>query len=133
MPAELKAAMEKGELKKLLARSKKEPVSCAVGMGDGRKSEVGLILLDRIKAPKAVLKELEKEFPEAANTRFGTAVVDVDTDPKLVLLQLNRPASGIGKKLIKSLKGTGFSKVRVVLDDGSVAEQEEERLLASTN
>src|SRR5271166_2748970 len=100
MAQELASAMDKGELKKLLMKSKKEPINCAVGMGDGKKTQPGLILLDRVKAPKAVLKDLEKQFPDVANARFGTAMVDTDDDPSLVLLQLNKPASGIAKRLV---------------------------------
>ncbi|HKM63291.1 MAG TPA: hypothetical protein VJY39_12465 [Acidisphaera sp.] len=135
MAQELASAMDKGELKKLLMKSKKEPVNCAVGMGDGKKSQPGLILLDRVKAPKAVLKELEKQFPGATNTRWGSVFVDTDLDAALVQLQLNKAASGIGKRLVKSLKGTGFTKVKVMLEDGSVAEEEadEEQAAASTS
>src|SRR5271166_2003134 len=107
MAVELASAIDKGDLKKLLMKSKKEPVNCAVGMGDGKKSQPGLILLDRVKAPKAVLKELEKQFPGATNTRWGSVFVDTDLDAALVQLQLNKAASGIGKRLVKSLKGTG--------------------------
>jgi hypothetical protein len=126
MATELKAAMEKGELRSLLAKSKHAPVNCAVAFGDGKKSQPALILLHRSKAPNALMKEIHKDFPEAKNARFGTASVDPDTDPKLVLLQLNQAASGLASKLVKSLKGTGFSKVKVVLEDGTVAEQEAE-------
>ena len=94
MAQELASAMDRGELKKLLMKSKKEPVNCAVGMGDGKKSQPGLILLDRVKAPKAVLKELEKQFPDATNTRWGSAFVDTDLDAALVQLQLNKPGVG---------------------------------------
>ncbi|HLY57109.1 MAG TPA: hypothetical protein VKS60_16215 [Stellaceae bacterium] len=124
MAVELQSAMDRAELKRLLLKSKKEPVNCAVGMGDGRKVQAGLILLDRIKAPKMVLRDLEKQFPDATSTRFGTAMVDVELDATLVLLRINRAAPGIAKKLARSLRGTGFKKVKILLEDGSVAEQE---------
>jgi len=126
MAVELKAAMDKGELRKLLLKSKQEPVNCAVATGDGRKSQPALILLDRRKPPKTLMKELEKQFSEARNPRFGTAHVDPDVDAKLVLLRLNAGASGLAERLAKSLKGTGFSKVKIMLGDGTVAEQVEE-------
>jgi hypothetical protein len=126
MAVELKAAMDKGELRKLLLKSKQEPLNCAVATGDGRKSQPALILLDRRKPPKTLMKELEKQFPEARNPRFGTAQVDPEADAKLVLLRLNAGASGLAERLAKSLKGTGFSKVKIMLGDGTVAEQVEE-------
>jgi len=126
MAVELKSAMDKGELRKLLLKSKQEPVNCAVATGDGRKSQPVLILLDRRKPPKTLMKELEKQFSEARNPRFGTAHVDPDVDAKLVLLRLNAGASGLAERLAKSLKGTGFSKVKIMLGDGTVAEQVEE-------
>ncbi len=78
-------------------------------------------MLDRIKAPKAVEKEV-KELPDANNTRFGTVVVDPDEDPKLVKFYLNKPISGMAKRLVKTLKGTGFTKVQILLEDGTSVE-----------
>ena len=128
MAAELKAAMEKGELKKLLSKTgKNQPVSCAVAQGDGKTSAPGLILLDKVKGPKAVLKELQQEFPEAKNERFGTALVDHDENPKLVKLTINKAISGMAKRLVKALKGTGYNKVQILLEDGSVVEADEEQ------
>ena len=116
--AEVERGMEVGELRKLLTKSKTEPVNAAVGL-DGKNA---VIMLHKIKQPKAVSKDLEGKFKELKNARWGTAFVDIDNDPKLVILTLNRAASGMGAKLKKTLKGTGFSKVRIQLEDGTVAE-----------
>lgn len=126
MAAELKAAMEKAELKKLLVKSKKEPVNCALAQGDGKTTALALIMLDKVKGPKAVEKDLLKEFPEAKNPRFGTAFVDVDEDPSLVKITINKAISGMAKRLVKSLKGTGFKKVQLLGEDGSMLEADEE-------
>jgi hypothetical protein len=48
--------------------------------------------------------------------------VDVDDDPKLVKFCLNKAPPGIGRKLVKTLKGTGFSKVAITLEDGTAVE-----------
>jgi hypothetical protein len=120
MAADVQTGMDKQDMKRLLMKSKKEPVNCAIGQGAD--PSVALLLLDKVKAPKAVEKELAKQIPEAKNTRFGTAVVDVDEDPKLVLFYVNKPTAGIAKKLVKTLKGTGFSKVKILLEDGSAVE-----------
>ena len=115
---EVDRGMDVGEMKRLLTKSKSEPVNVAVGQ-DGKNA---VMMLHKMKQPKAVSKELEGKFKDLKNARWGTAFVDVDDDPKLVILTLNRAASGMGAKLKKTLKGTGFSKVRIQLEDGTVAE-----------
>lgn len=124
MPAEVQTGMEKQDMKRLLMKSKKEPVNCAIGMGAD--PSIGLMLLDRIKGSKAVEKELVKAIPDAKNTRFGHAEVDVDDDPKLVKVFINKPVSSMARKLVKTLKGTGFTKVQILLDDGTAVESFEE-------
>lgn len=124
MAAPVQTGMDKAEMKKLLVKSKKEPVNCAIGVGDN--NAFGLLMLDRIKAPKAVEKELVKEIPAAKNTRWGTAMVDPDEDPKLVKIIINKPISSMAKRLVKTLKGTGFTKVQILLEDGTSVEGAEE-------
>ena len=114
--------MSKQDMKRLLMRSKEEPVTCAIGVGDIG----GLMVLDKRKPGRALESGLKADFPDARNTRFGTAFVDVDDDPKLVKLTLNKPVTGMAKRLIKTLKGTGFNKVIILTEDGSVMEQFEE-------
>ena len=115
--------IDKAEVKKLLIQSKREPVSCAVGLGPDQQA---LIMLHKVKQPRALAKELEKNYGEIKNPRWGTAFVDIDDDPKLVIVTLNKPSSGLARKLKKALTGTGFSKLRIALEDGSVAEAVEE-------
>ncbi|MBV9756747.1 MAG: hypothetical protein JO047_06810, partial [Alphaproteobacteria bacterium] len=85
-----------------------------------------MILLDKVKGPKAVEKELSNQFPEAKNPRWGTAVVDPDLDPKLAKFTINKAVSGMAKRLVKSLKGTGITKVSLVLEDGTALESDAE-------
>jgi hypothetical protein len=115
--------IDKAELKKLLARSKKEPVNCAVAIS---KAQQALIMLHKVKQPRALVKELEKAHGELKNPRWGSAFVDVDDNPKLVILTLNKSSPGLARKMKTTLKGTGFSRVRVMLEDGSVDEAVEE-------
>lgn len=122
--AEPEMAMEKAELKQLLVRSKKEPVNCAVAQA--KEPAFALILLHKVKQPKALSKQLEGDFKDAKNFRWGTAFVDVDDNPKLVVFKLNKPAPGIARKLVKSLKGTGFTKARLQFDDGSAPEEHDD-------
>ena len=86
------------------------------------KTQQALIMLDKIKQPRAISKELEKMYGEIATPRWGTAFVDVDADPKLVILTLNKPTPGFARKMKKTLKGTGFAKVQVRLEDGTLDE-----------
>lgn len=119
--------MDKDELKALLRKSKTEPVNCAVAAsGDDR--TLGLIYLDKVKAPKAVSGVLEKAHKTATLVRWGKAEVDTDIDAKLVTFTLNKNVNGLGKKLRKSLKGTGYTKVIINFEDGtpSVKEMDED-------
>jgi hypothetical protein len=119
MAAEPDFGMDRADMKKLLVRSKKEPVHCGLGL-----TKAGVVLMmDKIKQPKALVKELEKKFADMKSPHWGTAFVDVDEDPKLVILSLNKAAPGMARRMKKTLKGTGFSKVEIRLEDGSVADK----------
>lgn len=120
MAADVNTGMDSKEMRRLLSKSKTEPVSCSFGQGDDNSS--ALLMLDKVKGAKAVEKELTGKFPTAKNTRFGTAVVDVEADPKLVRFIINKPVSGIARKLVKTLKGTGYNKVVIGLEDGTTVD-----------
>lgn len=122
--AVVNTGMSKGDMKKLLVHSKEEPVGCAIGTGDN--AAYGLMLLSKMRSGVALEKTLKSEFSDAKNTRFGSAFVDVDDNPKLVKLRINRAVSGVAKKLVKTLKGTGFNKVVIVTDDGVACDSHEE-------
>jgi hypothetical protein len=111
--------MDPAKMKAMLAASKREPVNCALGQ---TKAGV-MMMLDKQKGPKMLLKELEKKFSDLKAPNWGTAFVDVDEDPKLVILTLEKPPGGVAKRLKLTLKGTGFSKVEIRKPDGSVAEK----------
>ena len=117
--AEPDFGMDKADMKKLLNVSKKQPVHCAIGLTKG-----GVVLMmDKIKQPKALVKELEKKFSDMKSPHWGEALVDTDEDPKLVILTLNKAAPGMARQMKKTLKGTGFSKVEIRLEDGTVADK----------
>ncbi|MBV8912779.1 MAG: hypothetical protein JOZ05_07045 [Acetobacteraceae bacterium] len=130
MAGPVNTGMEKADMKRLLTKSKSEPVHAAIAQG--AEPGLALLLMDKIKQPKALEKELLKAFPDAKNPRFGTAFVDTEIDPKLARFRINKPGpGGIARRLVKTLKGTGFSKVEIVLDDDTVVdsalgEEEEE-------
>ncbi len=120
MAAETQTGKDRAEMKRFLIKSKQEPVNCAIGVGDDK--SVALLMLARNRSPKALQGDLQKEFPSACNTRFGTAVVDTDDDPTLVKFMLNKAVTSMARRLVKTLKGTGFRKVQILLEDGSPVE-----------
>ena len=127
--ADPQTGMDRADMKKLLTVSKREPVHCAVGQG--KDAAFALLLMDKIKSGKALEAAMIKEFPEAKNRGFGTAVVDTDEDPKLAKFTLNKAPGGTARRIHKTLKGTGFSKVIIVDEEGQpldshVGEEEEE-------
>ena len=123
MAEKVNTGMEKQEMKRLLAQTKqtKSPVNCAIGMLP-KQPAYGLFMLDKVKGPKAVEQSLAKSIPDASNTRFGTAIVDPEDDAKKVKITVNRAVSGMAKKLVKTLKGTGITKVQLLLEDGTSIE-----------
>jgi hypothetical protein len=120
MATDTQTGMDRAEMKRFLLKSKQEPVNCAIGVGDDK--SVALLMLARSRSPKALQGDLQKEFPSAFNTRFGTAMVDTDDDPTLVKFMLNKAVTSMARRLVKTLKGTGFRKVQILLEDGSPVE-----------
>ena len=116
--------MNKAEMKQLLMKATPEnPISFAFAVG--KEPGLALLKMDKIKSPKACLKMLADEFEESKTPGWGTVTVDEG----LVKFSVNKAVSGIARRLTKTLKGTGFRKVEILLEDGSVvdgASEEEE-------
>jgi hypothetical protein len=130
--AEPKNVMDVASMKVLLVKSKEDPVSSTFGLGGDGGAK---LLLHKTKGPQALGRQLEADCPDLKNMRFGKALVDVDDDPKLVKLTVNRAVSGMCRRLVRTLKGTGFTKVIILLEDGTVVEKhdaEEEAEAAET-
>lgn len=122
------AGMEKGELRKLLTIAKKTPVNAAIGMS---KDGTPALLLHKIKQPRALSKELEAGTSELKNMRWGEFYVDEEKDPKTLVARLNKPASGLARKLVKVVKFAGFSKVVLQFEDGTTEAGEDEETPAA--
>src|SRR5262245_34870787 len=119
MAAAPTTGMEKAEMKQLLNKAAPDhPVNFAFGLG--KDTAVALLKMDRMKNPKACDKMLTDHFPDAKNSRWGTVVVDDATS--LVKFTVNKAVSGMAKRLSKTLKGTGYAKVEILLEDGTVVE-----------
>ena len=101
----------------MLTVAKGDPISCAIGLGSD--PGIGLIMLHKTKGPKAVEKDLTAKFSDTKLTRWGTVQVD---DEGLVKFIVNKATSGMARRLTKSLKGTGFKKVAILLEDGTLVE-----------
>ncbi len=105
--------MELPMLKRMLALSRRTKINVALGQGDAKSGGLGLILMDKVMPGKQMVKELKEQFPGARSLCFGTASIDMDTDPKQVNFAMNKRFPGLDRCLKKSLKGTGYSKVAI--------------------
>ena len=122
--------MDPGEMKPLLALSKREPVHAAVGItSDGD----GIILLDKKKKPKKVLAELKASAAKAkiqlqpSTLRFGKAEVDTDYDSGMVRFFLNKEAPGnMRVKLLEVVKRVPYQKVEINVDPSFEDEPDDE-------
>jgi hypothetical protein len=103
--------MDKAEMKRLLSVAGKKPVNCAVAKPN--KGQMALLLMDKVRQPKALVKDLQGQFVDMKNPRWGTVSVDAQQNPKLAVFELNKPFPGLARRLGKTLKGTGFSAVDV--------------------
>jgi hypothetical protein len=125
MAAKVETGMEKNEMKLELGKGTPEkPVNCAFG-GHPDQKTFAVLMVDKVKGSKAVLKDLVTKFKDASSPRYGVAFVDVE-DTKLVKFRINTTVSGAAKKLVKTLKGTSFKKVEILLDDGTVVDSHTE-------
>ncbi len=121
--------MSSAEMKPLLIKSKREPVSCVIGL---TKEKDGIVFLDKKKKPKQLLAELKKQATkiklelETPSLRYGHALVDTDQDAGLVKFVVNKDASGaLRPKLLEHLKKAGFAKLEISVDVGLEAEPDD--------
>ncbi len=133
MATEAKTGMDKQDMKRLLGKARQDQVNCAIGMA--AEPGLGLLVLDPIKSPKAIEQDLIRQNAGARNTRPGRAYVDTVENPKQLKIIVTREISGIARRLVKTLKGTGITKVVILLEDGTEVEsyaEEEEATAAAT-
>jgi hypothetical protein len=113
--------MSPSEMKPILSKAKRGgTVFFVVGMTSDKE---GLVLLDRRRAPKALVTALRKQATELGlevnltSLRFGTATVDPKVDAKLVTLAVNKDAGGaLRQALLDQFKRAGFSKIAFVAE-----------------
>jgi hypothetical protein len=115
--------MDRAELKKALVIAKRQPMHCAFALGGDGKA---VIVIDKIKKGPGLDRDLKTKAPNTKNHRFGTVEIDED-NPRLARFIINKAGGGgMARKLVIALKGTGFSKVHIQLEDGTVDEVEED-------
>ena len=103
--------MDKAEMKQMLSAARKKPVNCAVAKPN--KGQMALVLMDKVRQPKALAKDLQEQFADMKNPRWGTVSIDAQENPRLAVFELNKPFPGLERRLVKTLKGTGVSAVDV--------------------
>ena len=99
---------DKATLKRLLKSASQEAVNAAIALDAGG---AAIILLDKRKNPRALLKQLKDDAPDSRNHRFGT--VAVVAEQKLVRFTLDKQAGAMLRKLVVALKGTGYRKIEI--------------------
>jgi hypothetical protein len=122
-PASADDIMSPADMKPILAKARRgNPISCVIGM---TKDKAGLILLDRKRRPKKLMAELKKQAAdlgleiEATSLRFGTASVDAEDDPKLIMFAVNKePPGALRLKLIDQVKRAGFADLDITIGGG---------------
>jgi len=116
------AGLDKAELKKFLRMSQKRgPMNMALAVGgDGN----AIIQIDKQKQPRSLERGIKDDAPDAKNHRFGTVFVDPE-EPKVAQFIVNKAGSGLARKLVKQLKGTGFTKVKLMTEDGATFEEDQ--------
>ena len=126
--------MSAADMKPLLALSKREPVSAAIGI---TADKLGVVLLHKMMRPKKVMATLRADAKkirlglDGGSLRFGTAEVDPEIDGKLVLFRINKEAPGVlAVKVRDHLKKAGFAKVEFVVDPSLEEEGEEDEAAA---
>jgi hypothetical protein len=127
------AIMAPAEMKPILALSKRgTPISCAIAL---TKEKEGVILLHKKLKPKKLLAELKKEAADAGlaldatTLRFGRAEVDVDVDPGLLTLIVNKDAPGAMRlKMLEQVRKAGYKAVEITIDTCLESESEDEDL-----
>ncbi len=122
--------MSPGEMKPLLALSKREPVFAAIGItADGD----GVILLDKKKKAKKCLALLkaaaakEKIQLQPSTLRFGKAEVDTEYDAGMVRFFVNKdPPGNMRIKLVELVKRIPYQKVEINVDASFETELDED-------
>jgi hypothetical protein len=106
--------MEKSELRMHVKLARRAPVHIAFALGGDGKA---IVMMDKRKQPRAILKDLKEQAADARNHRFGAIMLDPD-DPKVARITVDKAASGMARKLVLAFKGTGVKQIQLMTEDG---------------
>src|SRR4051794_6776795 len=113
-PAQPQIGMEKAELRTHVKFARRAPVHIAFALGSDGKA---IIMMDKRKQPRAVLKDLKEQAADARNHRFGAMMFDPE-NPKVARITVDKAASGMARKLVLAFKGTGIKQIQLMTEDG---------------
>jgi len=105
------SGMERADMKRMLTIATKVPVHCAVAVP--KQGGTALLLMAKARNGKALVKDLQDQFADLRAPRWGTVSVDPEAKPKTAVFELNKAMPGLARRLVKTLKGTGFNVVDV--------------------
>lgn len=113
--------MEKSVMKRLFAQSSPDvPIKCAFALGNDRRT--ALAMFDKIKGARALSGEITKANADAKTPSFGTAHLD-PADETLLKLTVNKLPPGLGKRLLRTLRGTGVKHLSFFDESGALLEK----------
>ncbi len=112
------AGMDRDDMKRLFRIARDQPVQTAFAVGPDKQA---VLLMDKRKPGRALDRELRGDVAGGRDHNFGTVMIDA-ADPKLAVFTVERAVTGVARKLVKLVKGTGITKVRMMLADGTVCE-----------
>jgi len=117
------------ELRALLKKAKRRPMSCVVAL---TKDKQGVILLDRRKKPRKLMGELRGQAKaaglelDATTIRFGRASVDGASDSAQVNITVNKPVPGAMRlALLPQLRAAGMQRCTINVDEAIEAEADD--------
>ena len=105
------SGMDRADMKRMLTIATKVPVHCAVAVP--KQGGIALLLMAKARNGKALVKDLQDQFADLRAPRWGTVSVDPEGKPKTAVFELNKAMPGLARRLVKTLKGTGFNVVDV--------------------
>lgn len=114
--------MDKAGLKKSLTIAKRVPMHCALALGGDGKP---IIIIDKVKKGPGLDRDIKEKAKDAKNHRWGMVEIDRENRKRAIFTINKAGGGGLARKMIVALKGTGFNKVIIKLEDGTIEESEE--------
>ena len=114
--------MDRDDMKRLFRAAREQPVQAAMALGPDREA---VLLMDKRKPGRSLDREMRQDTPGSREHRYGTVIIDKD-DPKLALFTVDKAVSGLARKLVKAVRGSGVTKISIMLANGTLCEAAED-------